>query len=245
MYEILFQYRFVTVKTFHLFLALSFVVGFLYLIKFIGYKKMKIGFISDYLIYLLIIPIIGGRLFYIFENLSSFKNNYLNLFTGVDLGLSGFGLLYTFFASLYFLTRKNNLDFWSWLDAFVVSGVLGMSLIHIGHFFNGTNFGRMTNLPWGVSFDTINIPFIKPIHPTQIYSAIIALTLFNLLTRFVKRTHLTGLAGNLGIMIYSISAFGIDFLHGEPSSYARFNYLLMAAISFIFYTHCSHRKLLS
>lgn len=245
MYEVLFQYGPVTLKTFDLLLTLGFVAGTLFMIRFIELKKMKLSFLSKHLLYFLLIPLIGGRLFYAFEHISWIQDNPLSLITFWDMNFSRFGILYSFIIALYFLSRREKEDFWAWLDAFVLSGLVALVFIHIGHFFNGSHYGTLTDMPWGIAFDTFNIPFTKPIHPTQLYSSALSFFTVNYLVRFVKRTHLTGMAGNLGFMLYCLGALAIDFFHGSPSNYARINYLVIAALAFIFYIHCSHRKLLS
>lgn len=245
MYEILFQYGPITITTFNLLLAVGFVVGMIFLIRFIQLKKIKLSFFVNNFIYFIIFPLIGGRLFYIFEHLAVFKEHPLRIFTVWDLGFSAFGIFYSAIILLFILSKRENEDYWGWVDAFVLSGLTGLFFIHIGHFFNGTDYGKPTELPWGIAFDTYNIPFINPIHPTQLYSALMTFIIFGFVMRTVKRTHLTGVAGTLAVMLYSLGAFGIDFLHGLPSTYAKINYLIVAALAFIFYIHCTHKKHLS
>ena len=244
MYEILLQYGPVTITTFNTLLALGFVVAMIFLLRFIQLKKIKLSFLVDNLIFIIIFPLIGGRIFYIFEHFSVFSQHPLYSFAIWDLGFSAFGVFYTAVIVLFILTRRDREDFWGWVDAFVLSGLTGLFFIHIGHFFNGTDYGSPTDLPWGIAFDTFNIPFTIPIHPVQLYSALITFIIFGFVMRVVKRTHLTGVAGTLAVMLYSLGAFGIDFLHGSPSTYAKVNYLIVAALAFIFYILCSHKKLL-
>ena len=243
MYEILFQYGPVTISTFNLLLALAFVVGMVFLVRYIQFKKLKLGFLVNNFAYFLVLPLIGGRLLYVFENLSMLKQNPLSPFTIWDLNFSPFGIFYTAIITLYFLCRHEHEDFWGWLDAFVLTGMIGLFFIHLGHFFNGTHYGKPTELPWGISFDTFNIPFITPIHPVQIYSVMITFIIFSLSMSYVKRIHLSGIVGAFAIMLYSLSAFGIDFLHGLPSAYGKISYLIVAALAFIFYIHCTHKKM--
>jgi phosphatidylglycerol:prolipoprotein diacylglycerol transferase len=245
MYEILFQYGPITITTFNLLLALAFLVSMVFLVRFIQLKKLKLSFFINKFAMLIIFPLLGGRIFYVFEHLSVFKAHPLYSLAIWDLKFSAFGIFYTAVITLFILSKYEDEDFWGWLDAISLSGLVGLIFIHIGHFFNGTNYGKPTELPWGVAFDTFNIPFINPIHPTQIYSAIITFIIFSLVIHSVKRTHLTGIAGTLAIMLYSLSAFGIDFLHGSPSMYAKINYLIIASLAFIFYIHTTHKKHLS
>lgn len=244
MYEILFQYGPIAIKTFNLLLAVAFLVGIIFLVRFIRLKKLKLAFFVENLILFLIIPLIGGRLFYIFEHLALFKQNPLQALFIWDLGFSVFGLFYTAIGTLYVLSKREQEDFWGWVDAFTLTSLVGLFFIHIGTFLNGTHYGIPTDLPWGIAFDTYNIPFTTPIHPTQIYSALMTFVILGISMRYVKKTHLTGVVGTLSIMLYSLSAFGIDFLHGYPSMYTKVNHLIIASLAFVFYILCSHKKLL-
>lgn len=243
MYEILFQSGSITITTFNLFLTLSFLAGVVFLVRFVQMKKMKLNFFVNHFIQLLFLPFIGGRLFYIFEHLNTFKQSPLQILYVWDLNFSVFGIFYTGLLLLYLFCRSNSEDFWAWLDAFTLGSMVALFFIHIGHFFNGSLYGIPTDLPWGVAFDTFGIPYLDPIHPTQLYSAFAALIVAIITLKYAKKTHLTGVAGTFAIMLYSLSAFGIDFLHGNASGYAKVNFLIMAALAFIFYINNSHKKL--
>jgi len=245
MYEILFQYGFVTITTFNTLLALAFLISTIFVVRFIQLKKMKLSFFVNNFVYFILLFLLSGRLFYFFEHFTVYKQNLLQILAVWDMKFSAFGIFYGAVIFLYILCKREQEDFWGWLDAVVLSGLVGLIFIHIGHFFNGTDYGRPTGVPWGIAFDTFNIPFTNPIHPVQIYSAIITFLIFSFVMRVVKRTHLTGIAGSLAVMLYAICAFGIDFIHGLPSTYAKINYMVIAAIAFIFYINCSHKKLFS
>ncbi|MCK5602415.1 prolipoprotein diacylglyceryl transferase [Candidatus Pacearchaeota archaeon] len=242
MYEILLQYGPITITTFNLLLVLAFIVAIVHLVRFIRLKKLKLSFVVEHFSKLILISLIGGRLFYIAEHFSVFTEHPLRMFFLWDLGFSAFGILYAGLATLFYLTQKAHEDFWGWLDVFSLSSFSALFIIHIGHFFNGTHYGSLTNLPWGIQFDTFNIPYTNPIHPTQLYSALATFIIFSISIKSVKRTHLTGVVSSLAIMLYSISALGIDFLHGSPSAYNKTNYLIIAALAFISYVHTSHKK---
>lgn len=245
MLEIIFQNQYITLKTFNLFLIIGFLSSIYFLMRYINLKKLSFSFLSHHFFQLLLIPLIGGRLAHVIQQFDFYANNPLSIFTIWDGALDQFFLFYTFLITLYILTYINKKDFWAWLDAFLLSGLVGLFFLDIGHFFNGSFYGNLTQLPWGVIFDTINIPFVKPIHPTQIYSALSTFVIFAFLVKYAKRTHLTGIISNLGLVLYSLSQFGIDFFHALPSTYAKINFIIISLFGFIFYIHCSHRKILS
>lgn len=212
MYDVLFQYGSITIRTFNIFLALAFFLSGGFLLRFINRRKMNLSFLSRHFLFFFFGMLIGGRLFHIFEHLSFFIKNPLDIFFIWDLQFSFFGVLYGLLAPLFFVTRRAREDFWGWFDASILAMILAMSLIHIGHFFNGTQYGIPTNLPWGIAFDTQNIRFFHPIHPTQLYSSITSFILFFYFLKKIKRTHLSGVIGSMALMFYSLAMLGIDFL---------------------------------
>lgn len=245
MYEILFQYGPLTIASINVAMALGFIAGMIFMIRFIHLKKLKLSFLVQYLVHLIAFPLIGGRLFYFFERWSFFKEAPWKIFFIWDLEFSVWGIFYGLMLTLFILTRKNREDFWGWFDAFVISGLAGLFFLHLGHFLNGSHYGKPTELPWGIAFDTYSIPFTNPIHPTQLYSALAAFLLISIANRYVKRTHLSGVAGSLAIMLYSLSAIGIDFLHGIPSFYLKINHALLALLALFAYILCANRSPLS
>ncbi len=241
MLEILFQYGPITVRTFNIVLALAIFVSGAFLLKFVSRRKMGVSFLSHYLIFFLLAILVGGRMGYIFENLSFFIGNPLPALFVWDLEFSYFGALYGLLITLFFLARRAKEDFWAWLDAFALTEMLAFVFIHIGQFFEGTGYGRPTDMFWGIAFDTQNIPFISPLHPTQLYAALAALIIFHFSLRYNKRTHLSGMAGSLALMLYGLAMLSIDFFHGDPSLYAKISYGIIAMLAFVSLVHCSYK----
>jgi phosphatidylglycerol---prolipoprotein diacylglyceryl transferase len=241
MFEVLFQYGPFTFRTINLFVTLGFLSTLLVALRYIESKKMNSYFLANHFIFLLFAPLFAGRLFHVIENVSYYQNNIFHILFLWDLQLSSFGAFYGLFTGLYFLTRHAGENFWIWLDTFTVSGMTGLIFIHIGHFFNGTHYGKPTDLPWGIAFDTLNIPFLNPIHPTQLYSSLLAFFVFLFAMKYNRRIHLSGMVGSLVIILYAIGAFAIDFLHVTPSSYEKISFLVIIAVAFIFFIHCSHQ----
>ncbi|MBU0727406.1 prolipoprotein diacylglyceryl transferase [Patescibacteria group bacterium] len=242
MLEILFQYGSITIKTFNIILALSFLFTGAFIIKHTTRQKLNLAFLSHYILYIFLAVLVVGRLFYVIENWAIFKNNLLYILFIWDLHFSIFGIIVGFAVSTYILAKKSNEDFWEWFDTGILATIFAMIFIHVGHFFSGTQYGAPTDLLWGISFDTTNIPFVNPIHPTQLYAALFSLILFVYSVKKSRRIHLSGVVGSMTLMLYSLGMLGIDFLHGAPSLYVKVAYGVTAALSFIFLVHCSHKK---
>jgi len=61
---------------------------------------------------------------------------------------------------------------------------VGQAIGRLGCFLVGDDYGRPTNLPWGVAFPRGLPPTTVPVHPTQIYEAVALIPLAWLLVRW-------------------------------------------------------------
>lgn len=93
---------------------------------------------------------------------------------------------------------------------------LGHMLGRIGCFLVGDDYGRPTDLPWGVAFPRGLPPTTVPVHPTQLYEAAFLAVLTGLLVRWRAR----GLADRLVLAGYLLLAgaarFAIEIVRINP-----------------------------
>jgi phosphatidylglycerol:prolipoprotein diacylglycerol transferase len=68
-------------------------------------------------------------------------------------------------------------------DCCAVTGAVGQSLGRIGCFLVGDDYGRPTDLPWGIAFPQGAPPTQDPVHPTQLYEVAWLLPVAGLLWR--------------------------------------------------------------
>jgi len=241
MLEILFQNSLITVRTLNILLAMGFLFTGIFAIRYVNKHKMNLAFVTEYFVHVIVAILLAGRIAYIASNIAEFQNNWISTIYVWDLKFSFFGMMGGALLTVYLAARKNNEDFWAWLDTISLSSLAMLIFVHIGYFFAGKEYGIPTNLPWGISFDANHIPFVSPIHPTQLYAALLSLLLLTYSVKQSKRIHLSGVVGTKALMIYSLGMIGIDLFHGSPSMYIRIAYGAVATMAFIGYIHCSHK----
>ena len=138
---------------------------------------------DDYLTYLIIGIILGGRLGYIFiYNLSFYINNPLDIFKIWQGGMSFHGgLIGVIFVSIIF-AKKNNQNSFLYMDIVALVAPIGILFGRIANFINSELYGTITNVPWAVTFIQVDN---LPRHPSQLYEALLeGLFLFLLLIYF-------------------------------------------------------------
>jgi len=169
---------------------------------------------DDYLTYLIIGIILGGRLGYIFiYNLSFYINNPLDIFKIWQGGMSFHGgLIGVIFASIFF-AKKNNQNPYLYLDIVALVAPVGLFFGRIANFINSELYGTITNVPWAVTFVQVDN---FPRHPSQLYEALLeGLLLFLLLSLFHFLFTYSLVINLLGLPQYKYvgEVFKIKFLH--------------------------------
>ena len=202
---------------------------------FIQSKEIKNKF-DDYLSYLIISIIIGGRLGYILVyNLSFYINNPLDIFKIWQGGMSFHGgLIGVIFASIIF-AKKNNQNSFLYMDIVALVAPIGIFFGRIANFINSELYGSITNVPWAVTFIKVDS---FPRHPSQLYEALLeGVCLFLILIYFRNKfSKKPGLISGLFLIFYSIFRFFIEFYRvpDEQLGYLFLNLTMGQIISLIF-----------
>lgn len=242
MYPILFESNYFTIHSLWLFVALALIVGTFAFIA-LGLKNgLKIQFLSENAFKILIFAMIGARIAAIISNWNNFFYEYswttfTQIFKVWDKGFSFWGGTLAGIITLFLVCKKNEQDFYKWIDSLFPAFLIGLSFAAVGMFLEGANYGIQTALPWGVNFESPAIKYTVPIHPTQIYillfSAALAITL--ILTRNLKFFEPTGKSAIFGMTAFSLFYFLQEFLRGDDVTEifgVRLS-MIIAAITFV------------
>ena len=222
--------------------SLAYIIGIL-----LGWILSKRFFISnvelkekfdDFLTFVILGIIIGGRLGYvILYNPNYYLDNLIDIFKIWEGGMSFHGgLIGVVLASFYF-AKKNNQNFFIYLDVISIVAPIGIFFGRIANFINSELYGAETNLPWAVQFIKIDNLYR---HPTQLYEAIFEGLILFLILIYLKNKGLmkiTGLMSGIFLICYSIFRFMIEFLRvpDEQIGYLIFNLTMGQIISCIFF----------
>ena len=203
---------------------------------FISNRELKYKF-DDYVTYLIIGVIIGGRLGYVlFYNFTYYYNNLIDIFKIWQGGMSFHGgLLGVIIVSIWF-AKKNNDNPFIYLDIVSIVAPIGIFFGRVANFINSELYGFETNLPWAVKFVRVDNLFR---HPSQLYEALFeGLVLFTILLYFRKKGFLKtpGLISSLFLFFYSTFRFILEFYRvpDEQIGYLFFNLSMGQIISIIF-----------
>ena len=221
--------------------SLAYIIGILFgwiLSKkvFISDSNLKDKF-DDFITFLILGIIIGGRLGYVFfYNFEYYFNNPADIFKIWQGGMSFHGgLIGVIIASIWF-SKKNNQNAFDYLDIVSLVAPIGIFCGRLANFINSELYGIETNMPWAVKFVQVDNLFR---HPSQLYEAIFeGIILFLILIYFRKKgfMKIPGFISGLFLIFYSIFRFLIEFFRApdEQLGYLFFSLTMGQIISFIF-----------
>ncbi len=216
---------------------LGIIIGWI-LCKKIFIKNLDINQkFDDYITYLIIGIIIGGRLGYVlFYNFSHYINNILDIFKIWQGGMSFHGGLLGIIVVSIFFAKKNNQDTFVYTDLVSLVAPIGIFFGRLANFINSELYGKVTEVPWAVTF--VQVDNLSR-HPSQLYEAIFeGIILFILLLHFRSKNFLTkpGLISGLFLIFYSVFRFCIEFFRvpDQQIGYLIFNLTMGQIISLVF-----------
>ncbi len=234
---IAFQVFSLEIRWYSLAYIVGLLLGWIYCKTFLIIDKDKKNQFDDYITYIIIGIVVGGRLGYVFiYNPSYYLENLNEILMIWNGGMSFHGALLGIVLTTILFCKKNKINIFYYLDLVALSAPIGIFLGRVANFINSELYGRETDIIWSVKF--IQIDNLNR-HPSQIYEAIFeGIILFILLNLFHhKITKKNGLVSSLFVMLYSLFRFFIEFTR-EPDSQIGliiFNMSMGQIISVIFF----------
>ncbi len=194
-------------------------------------RELDSEIVWDMIPWLLIMGIIGARLWHVFtpsksmgvgpEYYFTHPIEILNTRQG-GLGIPG-GVIGGVIALLVY-TRKKKLSFLTWADIVVPGLALAQAIGRWGNFFNQELYGPPSTLPWAIFIDKAHrLPGYEEFstfHPMFLYESLWSVLNFFLLL-FLGRIYQAKLkAGDLFwiyLIVYPVGRFSLEFIRLDPS----------------------------
>ena len=238
MNPILIDLGFIQIRWYSVLVLSSFIIGYFLVVK----RSKKIGYsftvISDMCFYLVIVCILGARVYYCLFNLDYYSKNILDIFKIWEGGLAIHGGIISGIIFLYFYSKKKKINLLEILDIISPALVLGHCIGRWGNFFNQEAFGPVTTLS---TLKNLHIPnFIidgmyidyNYHHPTFFYESLACFIIFIVLLVLIKinktkKGQITGIY----FILYGIVRFLIEGLRTD--SLMLFNLKIARLVSII------------
>jgi len=212
MHPILFHVFGFPISTFGVMMA----AGFLVSAWIVGIALRERGLDPDHastiLVYAMLGGIVGSKLYFaVDESLRTDQAFWSLLFSRA--GITWYGGLIGGTVAVTLGTRLHGLPTRTVANAVALAAPFGQALGRIGCFLVGDDYGRPTDLPWGIAFPEGAPPTWTPVHPTQLYEMAWLLCAGALLWR--RRQRSPFLFGEY-LALAGLGRFLIEFLRVNP-----------------------------
>jgi phosphatidylglycerol:prolipoprotein diacylglycerol transferase len=202
-------------------------VGWWYLLKLLDRPgaPMARRHADDMVFYATLGIILGGRLGYVlFYRPEFYFSNPVEIVRMWDGGMSFHGGVIGTSLGIFYLARKNGLN-WLRIHDYVACCVpFGLFFGRLANFVNGELWGRVTDVPWAIVFPGDAGPF--PRHPSQLYEAVLeGIVLFCVLAFAFWKTQARYQPGRLvGLFLlgYGLSRFCVEFFREADAQLMEF-----------------------
>ncbi len=182
-----------TIYYYSLFVVLAMIVGFFVTRHFLKIYSVSDEQIVDLAWWLIIIGIVGARLYYVVYAWPYYRHDLLSIFFIWRGGLAIHGALIGGLMVIWWWSRRHKISIKKITDSLALALPLGQAMGRWGNYFNQELFGRPSDQPWAIPIDPVNRPpqFINSqyFQPTFLYESILDIILFLLLLLWRKYGH--------------------------------------------------------
>ena len=213
MYPILFEIFGFPISTFGVMMAVGFLVSAWIVGRRLGEYGLDPEFSSTILIYAMIGGVIGSKLYFAIDESLRTDHPFSSLLLS-RAGITWYGGLIGGTLLVALATRIHRVSTRAVSSCVANAAPFGQACGRIGCFLVGDDYGRPTDLPWGIAFPKGAPPTSLPVHPTQLYEVAWLLLIGTLLWR--RRRGSPFLFGEY-LMAAATGRFAIEFLRvNEP-----------------------------
>lgn len=215
----------VEIRYYGVFFALGLFLAYQVIRKCVQIKKLSLETLDTLAVYLIIGLIVGARLGHIvFYELDYYLANPEQILAVWKGGLASHGAAIGLLLSYgIFLWRHKKVKIFDYADLIVIGAGIPVSLIRLGNFFNSELYGRVTDVPWAVTFSRVDE---LTRHPSQLYEfgygALLFFIMITVWNRYYKKAK-TGFFVGLFFALYFAMRFTVEFFKEFPLHEGFFN----------------------
>jgi phosphatidylglycerol:prolipoprotein diacylglycerol transferase len=168
MYPIVWEPFGFPISSFGVMLATAFLVG-----TWITAARMReLGLDADQattlLLYIMVGGIGGSKLYFAIDVAVREGGSFVSLLFARE-GITWYGGLIGGIALAILATRSHGIPTRAFSECVAPALAVGQAIGRVGCFLVGDDYGRATDLPWGIAFPRGTPPTLEPVHPTQLY----------------------------------------------------------------------------
>ena len=246
MYPELFSIGPVTVYSYGVLLAASYLLGLWLAMRRAKRWGLDPTRVLDLGIYIIIAALIGAKLLLFVVDFDQFSASPQDLLSLARSGGVFYGGLILAVVVAFWYIGRHKMPFWTTSDVFAPGIALGHVTGRLGCLAAGCCYGKPTDVPWAIIFSNpaaaanVGTPLGIPLHPTQIYEAGAELLILIFLLATEKRgRYFAGRTFWAYMFLYAVSRYIVEIYRGDPRgevfgvSTSQFISLVLAPLSVV------------
>ncbi len=255
MHPILFKIGSFTIYTYGFCIAIGALLGLAYM-AWQAKKQFGVPFdtINSLFIFIVLAAIVGGKVFFFFEDPIYYSKNLNKLFTGSGFVFYG-SFLFAIPVMLWFF-KRNKIPALAMLDIMAVVTCIVHGFGRIGCFMAGCCYGKPTPGILGITFTNPACqaePLNTPLHASQLYEAFFIFCLLVFLFILKNRKQFNGQLFLLYLMIYASGRGVLEIFRGDIArgfiinnwlSHSQFISIIIIGVALFYYFRLSKKSLL-
>lgn len=224
------------IQWYSLLLLVAFTIGFIFVLKSRRKVNLSKNEMVDLIFYLIVVCIIGARLYYVLFNLDYYLTYPIDIIKVWEGGLAIHGGIIAGLIYLLIYCHKKQIQILKFTDIIVPALALGQAIGRWGNFFNQEAFGPVTTFG---ALKSMHIPtFIidgmniggNYYHPTFLYESLWCFIMFLVLITFKKlKKDKIGLLTSIYLIMYGLERFFIESMRQD--SLMIFNFKVAQIVS--------------
>jgi phosphatidylglycerol:prolipoprotein diacylglycerol transferase len=164
--------------------------------------------------------ILGARVFYVTTHWEAeFAGEPLAKIFAPRSGLVWYGGLIGASLATIVHAYRAKVSLWKLADVIAPSIALGHAFGRVGCLMTGCCYGRPTDLPWAICFPKEHWTGGVPVHPTQIYEAVLNALLYGGLAWLFRRKRFDGQVFAAYLMGYAVLRAAVEAFRGDYPKY--------------------------
>ena len=246
MYPELFSIGSWTIHTYGILIATGALLGFWYMAREAKGLGVEMETIQSMAILIILASIIGGKFFFYLEKPSKYFWDFSAMARDFRNGFVFYGSFIFAVPTMIWFFRKNKIPALPMLDSMAFLALILHGFGRLGCFMAGCCYGKETDGPIFITFtnEAAVAPTDVHLHPTQLYSVFLLLSIFVALRMFKRHQRFEGQLFFLYIIFYAIGRGIIEIFRGDIRrgfiiedwlSHSQFISIIMIAIVGFFY----------
>lgn len=199
------------------------IIGIILALKESKKRNIEEDFIINLIFWIIIIGIIGARIYYVLFNMDYYLNNPLEIIKVYNGGLAIHGGIIAGLITLIIYCKKHKVNILKTTDILVPSLIIAQAIGRWGNFFNQEAFGKVTSLS---SLENLHIPkfiidnmYIDGLYrqPTFLYESLlclIGLIIIILIRKYYKKLKL-GTISSIYLIWYGLIRLIIEYYRSD------------------------------